>query len=70
MTVQCCRCSKVRMEGAWVSLSTGPSDSVSHTYCPVCLEDFVRQFRAEQTGKDVPASQFRKRSMRVAAPVL
>ena len=39
MTVQCCKCKKLRVKGEWIRPSTVPSDMVSHTYCPRCLEE-------------------------------
>ena len=37
MTVVCCKCKKIRIEGEWKRHSESPMDIVSHTYCPICL---------------------------------
>ena len=38
MTVVCCSCKKVRVEGEWKRSHDHPGEPESHTYCPVCLD--------------------------------
>lgn len=37
MTVQCCKCKKVRVSDQWMKETVADTKSVSHTYCPDCL---------------------------------
>ena len=47
MTIQCCKCKKVRVGDEWVRPGGAPDANTSHTYCPVCLEVTVLELRAE-----------------------
>ncbi|MBN2310017.1 MAG: hypothetical protein JXR94_13675 [Candidatus Hydrogenedentes bacterium] len=38
MTVQCCKCKRVRANGKWRHVTGGLDEPVSHTYCPRCEE--------------------------------
>ncbi len=38
MTVVCCKCKKVRIKGEWKRCSDDMADTISHTYCPICLD--------------------------------
>lgn len=40
MTIQCCDCKRIRVDGAWTTPSTDIAGPVSHSYCPVCAEMF------------------------------
>lgn len=37
MTVQCCKCKRVRIGEHWVAAAAHSLDDASHAYCPVCL---------------------------------
>jgi len=41
MTVQCCKCKRVRGETGWADAphGHGPEGGASHTYCPVCADE-------------------------------
>ena len=46
MTVQCCKCKRVRETGRWSApLSTLLQGDVSHTYCPACADEcYIEMF--------------------------
>jgi len=51
MTVQCCVCGKVRKEnGSWCQedIPEEEMESVSHSYCPSCLEGALREIRQQK----------------------
>lgn len=48
MTVQCCKCKKVNVDGRWARSHETSYDCVSHTYCPTCYERTVSEFQAER----------------------
>ena len=48
MTIQCCRCKKVKAGKAWTLPGHMDPATVSHSYCPVCLEQTVDEMRAER----------------------
>ncbi|MFM1921502.1 MAG: hypothetical protein RLZZ303_3136 [Candidatus Hydrogenedentota bacterium] len=52
MKVQCCVCNKVRDQDQWLppQPETAPAESVSHGYCPQCLEQAHREIRALRYG--------------------
>ncbi len=37
MTVQCCKCKRIRQDGRWQPTSAATETPASHTYCPACL---------------------------------
>ena len=47
MTVQCCMCDRVLEDAQWVDRKPASDDSVSHTYCPVCLNLTLREYRID-----------------------
>jgi len=47
MTVQCCKCRKLKIDGEWTRASKPPEGCVSHTYCPVCLAQVLAEIRSE-----------------------
>lgn len=47
MTIQCCRCNKIRVDGKWSPTHEGLHSVVTHTYCPVCLDIANAEIRAE-----------------------
>ena len=49
MTIQCCKCKKVRVGDEWVRPGGAPDANTSHTYCPVCLEATVLELRVQAT---------------------
>lgn len=52
MKVQCCVCNKMREGEQWVNPEPAilASESVSHGYCPSCLEQAHREIRALRYG--------------------
>ncbi len=44
MTVQCCKCQKIRVAGRWMSNEGLLRGDISHGYCPVCLEETLEEF--------------------------
>jgi hypothetical protein len=48
MNVQCCQCGRYRVNGAWAPGNPAPSDPASHTYCPRCLVEFLRNERPKR----------------------
>ena len=49
MTVQCCKCKRVRESGQWSApLPTLLQGNVSHTYCPACADEcYIELFSAQ-----------------------
>lgn len=47
MTVQCCVCDRVLDDAQWVNRKPDSDDSVSHTYCPACLNVALREYRID-----------------------
>ena len=47
MTVQCCKCKKVKYKTDWVAVAGTLSGGVSHGFCPACLEETRAEFTAE-----------------------
>lgn len=41
MTIQCCKCKRIRIDGQWFAPVDPPGTDVSHTYCPTCAEIFL-----------------------------
>ncbi len=39
MTIQCCKCKRVRLDNAWRRPSGALSGAITHSYCPVCLTE-------------------------------
>ncbi len=48
MTIQCCKCHKVKLGSEWTRLPGVVQGAVSHTYCPVCLADTLKEVHAQQ----------------------
>jgi hypothetical protein len=44
MTVQCCKCKKVRFNDDWMVPLAPPQGIVSHSYCPICAEETRIEF--------------------------
>lgn len=51
MTVQCCVCAKVKIDGKWIHDAIKHPHDVSHTYCPMCLEHSLAAMRAELAAR-------------------
>ena len=41
MTIQCCKCKRIRVDGQWFTSAEPLGSDVSHTYCPTCAELFL-----------------------------
>lgn len=41
MNIQCCKCKKVKLDGKWHHVTHELEGMTSHTYCPVCSEEFL-----------------------------
>lgn len=50
MTTQCCKCSRVKVEGEWIHPESEASKRVSHTYCPACHAETVRAMKREMAA--------------------
>lgn len=46
MTVQCCKCKRVRIDNRWAA-ATGKEAVVSHSYCPACFEAARNEIHAQ-----------------------
>jgi hypothetical protein len=47
MTIQCCRCKRVRNGEEWTPPGVASLEAVSHTYCPTCLDESMAEMKAE-----------------------
>ncbi len=47
MKVQCCVCKQVLEDGEWKPRAPGATDSISHTYCPACLDASMATMREQ-----------------------
>ena len=56
MTIQCCMCKKVKVDGHWVSRHSVSHGRVTHTYCPVCLALTLDEIKLEQSRIRTQAS--------------
>jgi hypothetical protein len=52
MTIQCCKCKRIREGGGWMEVAEGAStpEQVSHGYCPVCAAAAFKEIRAWEAG--------------------
>lgn len=50
MTAKCCKCDKLRIEGAWIKQGTSTGGCFSYTYCDICLREFKREIWRERHG--------------------
>ena len=48
MTVQCCKCKRVKWRGTWVPEANWGLGEVSHTYCPVCVDETLQEIRKRE----------------------
>lgn len=47
MTVQCCKCKKIRENGEWIHRPHGLGHNVSHGYCPGCFDESFGEMLSE-----------------------
>ena len=62
MTVQCCRCKKVREEKRWVVPTGALPEQVSHGFCPDCLAATRKEFEEEQRAFALAKKESRLRA--------
>jgi hypothetical protein len=62
MTVQCCKCKRVREDGRWHPISQTPDGDVSHTYCPICLGECLAEIERMHGGRNRHSGLARARS--------
>jgi hypothetical protein len=53
MTVQCCMCKMVRIDGEWNHHHQALRGDTSHTYCPVCLDVTLMEIHMEKQGREM-----------------
>jgi hypothetical protein len=54
MTVQCCKCKRILVDGHWVRPTTDIEGPMSHSYCPQCLlEATIEIFNERASGSHV-----------------
>lgn len=58
MTVQCCKCKKVQCRGTWVTGGGAMGEDVSHSYCPICVEETLEEIRMRQAVHGPDAIEF------------
>lgn len=51
--VQCCVCKKILKNGEWVEMEVSKGTSVSHTYCPPCLNRAIKEIKEERASARV-----------------
>lgn len=52
MTVQCCKCNRIRVRGRWLAVAINPRRiSVSHTYCPRCHDECQIELFSDQASR-------------------
>lgn len=58
MTIQCCVCQRIKVEDTWKHRHVEHPQQVSHTYCPVCLEQSMKALYEEtaRNRKTIPAT--------------
>ena len=50
MTTKCCKCDKLRIEGAWIKQAASANEYFTYTYCDRCLREFKREIWRERRG--------------------
>lgn len=50
MTVQCCKCKRVRDGDAWVGPEHAAEGPISHTYCSRCYTESCLEFFSEEAS--------------------
>lgn len=56
MTVQCCKCKRVRVGDAWTFPQGRPDGPVSHSYCPSCADLFLIEIFSSQASRATGAT--------------
>lgn len=49
MTLQCCKCRKLKEKDSWTHGELHTATEVSHTYCPACLTEALEEIRESRT---------------------
>ena len=52
MTIQCCKCRKIRGNRTWYHAYVFTNETVSFTYCPVCHEEVLADIDYEREGSN------------------
>lgn len=71
MTVQCCKCKRLREDGGWSASTAIPvRGGVSHTYCPSCADEcFIELFSAQASRSTAHEAQYLRECItRLATP--
>jgi hypothetical protein len=69
MTVQCCKCKRLRVAGEWISPGGAVEGLVSHAYCPSCLDECrVEIFATQASHAARSGAAFVLRVLTAAAP--
>ena len=63
MTVQCCKCKKIRVGSRWVALYGPLLGEASHTYCPTCADEFHIEAFSSFASESTPSDAHRLRRM-------
>lgn len=59
MTIQCCKCRKVKHGAQWKHPHAAPEGPVSHGFCPACYLEVQAEIQREQ----VPLNRARLRRL-------
>ena len=53
MTVQCCKCKRIRRDTEWTAFTDDScgNDHFTHSYCPVCAEEFHMELFSAQASR-------------------
>jgi len=46
MTIQCCKCRRIREKGEWNRPPARLAGDISHTYCPACYDECLAEIDA------------------------
>ncbi len=46
MVVKCCQCRRIREDGTWLDETGADNLEASHTYCPECHAEVVKEIRS------------------------
>lgn len=69
MTVQCCKCKRVRVAGRWGAHSCHAAEIVSHTYCPTCADEFRIELFSTVASEAQPHSALALTRLLTRAPI-
>ncbi|HEO71449.1 MAG TPA: hypothetical protein ENN80_09305 [Candidatus Hydrogenedentes bacterium] len=48
MTIQCCKCKMYKVGNTWHQLAAVPDGSISHGFCPACMNEALAELDAER----------------------